>query len=179
MGIAHGFSLFFCTCFSPNENFNTTKNLRGTWNLCHEKQEQPMETVFRHVGVRRPEAVAAIGSQPEGRFNVSSAENHSHPDQMTMRALLSALSVAVPTSGSARTVNARTGPTAGRRTSVPSAMKTRTGGVTMVKMGTRTNSTVLMPTDQGTGQAPLSFRRPVPLSSLFRSKISLTFGTII
>jgi hypothetical protein len=171
---------FFRSALLLNENFNTGKNLRGTWNLCHEKQEQRMETVFRHVGVRRPEAVAAIGRRPKGRFNVSSAENHSHPDQMTMRALLSALSVAVPTSGSARTVNARTGPTAGRRTSVPSAMKTRTGGVMTVKMmGTRTNSTVLMPTDQGTGQAPLSFRRPVPLSSLFRSKISLMFGTII
>lgn len=170
---------FFISALPPNENFNTGKNLRGTWNLCHEKQEQRMETVFRHVGVRRPEAVAAIGSRPKGRFNVNSAENRSHPDLMTTRALLSAQNAAVPMSGSARTVNVRTGPTAGPRTSVLSAMKTRTGGVTTLETGTRTNSTVLMPTDQGTGQAPLSFRRLVPLSSLFRSKISLMFGTII
>jgi hypothetical protein len=138
-----------------------------------------METVFRHAGVRRPTAVAATGNLRGVGFSANSAENRSRPDLMMMKALLSALNAAVPMSGSARTVNGRTGPTAGPMTSALTAMRTRTGGATTLKTGTRTNSTVWIPTDEGDGQAPLSFRRPDPLSPPFFSKIILMFGTII
>lgn len=135
-----------------------------------------METVFRHAGVRRPTAVAATGNLRGVGFSANSAENRSRPDLMMMKALLSALNAAVPMSGSARTVNGRTGPTAGPMTSALTAMRTRSGGVTTRETGPRTNSTVLMRTDQRDGQAPPSFGR---LLSLFCSKISLMFGTII
>jgi hypothetical protein len=102
-----------------------------------------MATVFRHAGVRRPRAVAVIGTLANGRFSVNSAEKRSYPDQMMARALLSVRNVAVPMSRSVRTVNGRTGPTAGPMISALSAMRTRTGGaVTTLKTGTRTNSTV-------------------------------------
>jgi len=103
-----------------------------------------METVFRHAGVRQPTAVAAIGNLRGGGFSVNSAEDRSRPDPMMMKALLSALNAAVPMSGSAHTANGRTGPTAGPMTSALTAMRTRNGGVTTLKTGTRTNSTALM-----------------------------------